>query len=72
MVERIVRYRTPERVGSRATVDDHAPYRCVLCRRATVVERLDVQSAVLSADPNFYTPRPAVAGGTRTDGGTVG
>jgi two-component system chemotaxis sensor kinase CheA len=51
-VERIIDIAT-ERAGSRSDIDDHALLGSVVVGDR-VVELLDVQAAVLAADPVFY------------------
>ncbi len=53
VVERILDIAT-ERSGTRSDIDDHALVGSVVVDDK-VVELLDMQSAVLAADPNFYT-----------------
>ncbi len=53
VVDRILDIAT-ERVGTRSDIDDHALVGSVVVGDK-VVELLDVQSAVLTADPNFYS-----------------
>ncbi|MFN8074610.1 MAG: chemotaxis protein CheA [Kineosporiaceae bacterium] len=60
VVERILDIAT-ERTGSRSDIDDHALVGSVVVGDK-VVELLDVQSAVLAADPHFYS-------GAGSDGG---
>ncbi|MDQ1292385.1 MAG: two-component system, chemotaxis family, sensor kinase CheA [Actinomycetota bacterium] len=52
-VERILDIAT-ERAGTRSDIDDHALVGSIVVGER-VVELLDVESAVLSADPNFYS-----------------
>ncbi len=56
VVDRILDIAT-ERVGTRSDIDDHALVGSVVVGDK-VVELLDVQSAVMSADPNFYNGAP--------------
>lgn len=56
VVERIFDIAT-ERAGTRSDVDDHALLGSIVVGDK-VVELLDVQSAVLAADPNFYDAQP--------------
>jgi two-component system chemotaxis sensor kinase CheA len=49
-----------ERIGSRSDIDDHALVGSVVVGDK-VVELLDVERAILAADPNFYTAGPAPA-----------
>lgn len=53
VVERILDIAS-ERIGTRSDIDDHALVGSVVIGDK-VVELLDVESAVLAADPNFYT-----------------
>jgi two-component system chemotaxis sensor kinase CheA len=52
VVERILDIAS-ERIGTRSDIDDHALVGSVVVGDK-VVELLDVESAVLAADPNFY------------------
>jgi two-component system chemotaxis sensor kinase CheA len=57
VVERILDIAS-ERMGSRSDIDDHALVGSVVVGDK-VVELLDMESAVLAADPHFYTGAPA-------------
>jgi two-component system chemotaxis sensor kinase CheA len=62
VVERILDIAS-ERTGTRSDIDDHALVGSVVIGDK-VVELLDMQSAVLAADPNFYAGAAPSAGGT--------
>ena len=66
VVDRILDIAT-ERVGTRSDIDDHALVGSVVVDDK-VVELLDVQSAVLAADPHFYTQTTDHGLDPRTEG----
>jgi two-component system chemotaxis sensor kinase CheA len=53
VVERILDIAS-ERIGTRSDIDDHALVGSIVVGDK-VVELLDIQSAVLAADPHFYS-----------------
>jgi two-component system chemotaxis sensor kinase CheA len=67
VVERILDIAS-ERIGTRSDIDDHALVGSVVVGDK-VVELLDMQSAVLAADPHFYSADSSMAG---ADYGTDG